>query len=221
MKVEEDFIHIDSVQDHNSLILKKENTFTDFGCITENNDDTSGHFNVCITENNDDTCGHFNVCFSESSAQAGNIEESLLRRQFDNGHNRRIKYTDEQKHEMVQYGLEHGPAKTAQEFSIRLQMPVSESTVRVALKAYHLSQEGKGCPMPKVYHKPVTYNKYTFEQKNQIAQYAIQHGPSKTARDFSLKWGIRMGESFVRSTVRQFKKKLQQEQLSWTQNSSC
>ena len=51
-------------------------------------------------------------------------------------------------------------------------------------------------PMPKVYHKPVTYNKYTFEQKNEIAQYAIQHGPSKTARDFSLKWGLRMGESF-------------------------
>ena len=67
--------------------------------------------------------------------------------------------------------------------------------------------------MPKVYHKPVTYNKYTIEQKNEIAQYAIQHGPSKTARDFSLKWGLRMGESFVRSTVRQFKKKLQQEQL--------
>ena len=207
-------MHIDSVQDHDSLILKKENTFTDFGCITQNNDNT---------------LEHFNGCFPETFAQAGGIEESLLHkrslvsmpsRSFDNGHNRRIKYTDEQKHEMVQYGLEHGPAKTAQEFSIRLQMPVSESTVRVALKAYR-SQEGKGCPMPKVYHKPVTYNKYTFEQKNEIAQYAIQHGTSKTARDFSLKWGLRMGESFVRSTVRQFKKKLQQEQLSWTQNSSC
>ena len=129
---------------------------------------------------------------------------------LDNGHSGRLKYTTEQKRDMVQYALDHGPAKTAQEFSIRLQMPVSESTVRVALKAYHFSQEGKNSPMPKVYHKPVTYNKYTPEQKMEIAQYAIQHGPSKTAHDFSLKWGLRMGESFVRSTVRQFKKKLQE-----------
>ena len=207
MTDEDEFLHINSIQDCNSLILKKENTFTDYGCITENNDDA---------------LEHFNVCFSGPHTQPGSIAESLLRRQslvpmpcrsLDNGHSGRIKYTDEQKREMVQYGLEHGPAKTAQEFSIRLKMPVSESTVRVALKAYHLSQEGKDSPMPKVYHKPVTYNKYTMEQKNEIAQYAIQHGPSKTARDFSLKWGLRMGESFVRSTVRQFKKKLQQEQL--------
>ena len=164
----------------------------------------------------EETMDHFTIPDEHTSQSLENVPHrsspiSRSSQLFENGHSGRIKYTSEQKREMVQYALEHGPAKTAQEFSIRLQMPVSESTVRVALKAHHISQQGKDSPMPKVYHKPVTYNKYTPKQKMEIAQYALQHGPSKTAHDFSLKWGLRMGESFVRSTVRQLKKKLQQE----------
>ncbi len=121
----------------------------------------------------------------------------------------KYRFEGDQRIDLINFAMKHGPAEAAVHFSNALGIRVCETTIRLIVKK-HLKESGQNVSLSSVlpHTRPATYNKFSPTEKRQMAKYCMKHGPSQTAVHLSKLWGVRVSPKSIQSIVRQYKKSL-------------
>ncbi len=113
---------------------------------------------------------------------------------------------DKRKYEIARYGFKKGTGRATEHFSKKFGFQVTYSQVARVQRKYTLLSEilQKQPSMEEFrHHKNPAL---TQEQKDQLVEYCIEHGPVATANYFSPKWKVLLHESTIRGLVKKAKK---------------
>ena len=121
----------------------------------------------------------------------------------------KYRFEGDQRIDLINFAMKHGPAEAAVHFSNALGIRVCETTIRLIVKK-HLKESGQNVSLSSVlpHTRPATYNKFSPTEKRQMAKYCMKHGPSQTAVHLSKLWGVRVSPKSIHAIVRQYKKSL-------------